>query len=75
MDLRPCHFEPGSEAQIVRICTSPEVMEVKEIRSWTVQSIITEVRNGPYNALGKPFAAGDVLSLELDLTKPGDGVL
>ena len=51
MELRPCRFEPGSEAQVVRICTDPQVMSVREIRQGTVSSIITEVRNGGYNAL------------------------
>ena len=51
MELRPCHFEPGSEAQIVRASTDPNVMHVKEIRNWSVKSVIDEVRNGGYNAL------------------------
>ena len=51
MELRPCHFEPGSEAQIVRTSTDPTVMKVREIRHWTVESIINEVRTGGYNAL------------------------
>ena len=51
MDLRPCHFEPGSEAQVVRVSTDPSVMKVKEIKYWSVKSIIKEVRDGGYNAL------------------------
>jgi hypothetical protein len=51
MELRPCHFEPGSEAQVVRMSTDPSVMTVKEVKSWSVKSIIDEIRNGGYNAL------------------------
>ena len=55
LELRPCHFEPGSEAQIVRACTDPKVMVVKEIPGrWSVARLLEEVRSsvgGGYNAL------------------------
>jgi hypothetical protein len=55
LELRPCHFEPGSEAQIVRACTAPKVMVVKEIPGrWSVVRLLEEVRSsvgGGYNAL------------------------
>ena len=55
MELRPCNFEPGSEAQIVRITTNPNVMHVREIRGWSVAKIIDIMRdsgeNGHFNAM------------------------
>ena len=54
LELRPCHFEPGSEAQIVRVATDPNVMCIKEIPGrWSVGRLLDEVRNpdAAYNAL------------------------
>ena len=45
MELRPCHFEPGSEAQVVRITTNPGVMSVREVTDWTLSTIINLLRN------------------------------
>lgn len=53
--LSPCHFEPGSEARIVRNLTSPECVfipqELMFNRDWTVDTVLHTVANGNYSAL------------------------
>ena len=53
MELRPCIFEPGSEAQVVRVATDAHVMTVLEVNDWSVTKLIDVVRNASpgYHAL------------------------
>jgi hypothetical protein len=44
-DLRPCHFEKGSEAAIVRVLTSPSHVGFERIKEWTVKSLLEFVAN------------------------------
>jgi hypothetical protein len=53
--LSPCHFEPGSEAKIVRNLTNPECVFIPQElvfkRDWTVDNVLQAVANGNYSAL------------------------
>eukprot|EP00466_Bigelowiella_natans_P015194 jgi/Bigna1/85176/estExt_fgenesh1_pg.C_20373 len=55
-ELRPCHYEPGSEAKILRVLTDPHVVTSKYIQgNWSVETLLLEVaspgRPTPYRAL------------------------
>eukprot|EP00954_Amorphochlora_amoebiformis_P016362 1281780-Amorphochlora_amoeboformis.AAC.1 len=55
-ELRPCQYEPGSEAKIVRVLTDPQVVSNRYITGrWTVPSLLLEVASpgcpAPYKAL------------------------
>src|SRR5437773_2290607 len=56
-ELRPCHYEPGSEvsrhaltanyvcvqAKIVRVLTSPDFVTYERLRNWDVHSLLKRV--------------------------------
>jgi hypothetical protein len=44
-ELRPCHYEPASEAQIVRALTSTHTCSAERVTNWTVQSLLHKVAN------------------------------
>lgn len=52
-DLRPCHFEPGSEGKIVHTLCDPAVMSYSIKRNWTVRSLLRDVatQSPPLHAL------------------------
>ena len=49
--LRPCHYEPGSEAKIIETLTLPEVVTVEILPSWDVRSLIEHITQQSFNAL------------------------
>lgn len=53
--LSPCHFEPGSEAKIIRNLTNPECVFIPQElvfdRNWNVHTVLQAVANGNYSAL------------------------
>jgi hypothetical protein len=40
LELRPCHFEPSSEAQIVRVLTSTRHVSHERVKNWDVHSLL-----------------------------------
>eukprot|EP00467_Chlorarachnion_reptans_P010822 CAMPEP_0114525784 /NCGR_PEP_ID=MMETSP0109-20121206/22631_1 /TAXON_ID=29199 /ORGANISM="Chlorarachnion reptans, Strain CCCM449" /LENGTH=5518 /DNA_ID=CAMNT_0001707433 /DNA_START=63 /DNA_END=16619 /DNA_ORIENTATION=+ len=55
-ELRPCFYEPGSEAKIVRVLTDPKTVTHKFLNGvWSVESLLMEVASpgkpAPYKAL------------------------
>ena len=54
--LQPCHYEPGSEAQVVRVLTSDaHVTHVSPTGEWSADVLLRDVANAPascrYHAL------------------------
>ena len=54
-ELSPCHFEPGSEAEIVRALNNHDVVsipdELRLPKHWTVDMVIERCANGSFSAL------------------------
>ena len=56
-ELRPCHYEQGSEAEIIRVLTSTDYVDCESIPSgWTVNSLLKNIAgsnsaNNQYQAL------------------------
>ena len=52
-ELRPCHYEKGSEAKIVRVLTSPDYVSYERLTNWKVQSLLKWVatHQPPFHAL------------------------
>ena len=53
LSLRPCHYEPGSEADIVRTLTSDELVDAITLAEWSVTSLLKFVATSapPFHAL------------------------
>eukprot|EP01090_Pellita_catalonica_P013707 TRINITY_DN3317_c0_g2_i1.p1 TRINITY_DN3317_c0_g2~~TRINITY_DN3317_c0_g2_i1.p1 ORF type:complete len:610 (-),score=129.98 TRINITY_DN3317_c0_g2_i1:245-2047(-) len=51
--LKPCHFEPGSEAHIVRVLSNPEYVTHETVETWSVQSLLKHIATAdpPFHAL------------------------
>lgn len=41
--LQPCHFQPGSDAKVLRLLTASEHVKVERLQKWTVESLLTYV--------------------------------
>jgi hypothetical protein len=41
--LRPCHYEPGSEAEIIRVLTNPRFVSHETLSNWSVHSLLRHV--------------------------------
>ena len=53
-DLKPCHFEPGSEAKIIRVLTSKQYVNYQMLADWNVRKLLLHVaraKSPPYHAL------------------------
>ncbi|KNC47257.1 uncharacterized protein AMSG_03687 [Thecamonas trahens ATCC 50062] len=54
--LQPCHYEPGSEAKIIRVLSSPTNVSVSLLADWSVDSILASVAC-PQPGDAAPFSA------------------
>ena len=41
--LRPCHYERGSEAKVIRVLTSKEFVSFERLSKWTIEALLTRV--------------------------------
>ena len=49
-ELRPCHYEQGSEAEIIRVLTSTKHVEFELIEiGWSVNSLLKNIAGGNNN--------------------------
>lgn len=55
LELRPCHYEPGSEAEIIRVLSDPDILEVPVAlqigNNWDVDLLLERVAQGNYSSL------------------------
>ena len=54
LSLKPCHYEEGSEADIMRVLCAPRVVTPRILRRWNVEKLITFVATSAapaFNAL------------------------
>ena len=43
VQIRPCHFEPGSEGKIITTLTTPSVLTTHSMPQWSVEGLLTWV--------------------------------
>jgi hypothetical protein len=55
LEIRPCHYEPGSEAAIIRTLSDPTILAAPEAlqigNNWNVDVLLEQVASGNYSAL------------------------
>jgi hypothetical protein len=50
-ELRPCHYEQGSEAEIIRVLTSNDYVDCEYIDSgWTVESLLQNIASSTHSS-------------------------